>query len=607
MKGQIDVGQPDAFTVHFDPNDPTGNTAYASLWRGELSPTNTAQMYVMQLDVAGMKSTGIVVDKAPEDMAFLSARYMVVANALGDTLSVVDIPAQKSVLDVPLGVAPGMEPTTVAFDANNSRLYATLASANGIAVFDVDMTQTPPALTAVGTLPTAWWPTSVTVDSGGALYVTNGKGHGMGTDDVHRGLNMGFPSSLLSGSVQAIPYMTDAQVAAADAEWQSMNVVSKIDGYPTVQCSGAPYDFPVPAENTDGPSAKISHVFFIVRENKTFDDIMGDLPNVDGDPSLVMAPGQMDAIWPNARSIAQTFSHMDNFYEDAEQSIQGHVWTVFGRSTDYDERRWLIIWGRGELGATAAPGVGDDTSPKEGSIFTDLIANNVTVENMGELIGGLGDFRDIHWPGGGTGATVPDTLGACYVAARTRVLCNAKQFTYAWLTNDHGFGLAAGYPNPAIMVAVNDEGTGMFLDGVSHSSIWPESLVIVVEDDPQDGSDHVDQHRSIALFASPWVKRGYVSHGHYDMASIHKLFAHVYGTPYKNGILANAPLPLDLFTSTPDYTPYTYIPRRYSDISCNAAGTSGAMAAQDWDFSEPDNQPGLSAQNAEYLRHLLAP
>jgi hypothetical protein len=445
----------------------------------------------------------------------------------------------------------------------------------------------------------------VTVDpADGALYVTNGKGHGMGTDGQMRPLNYGYPTSLMNGSVEAIPYLDDAGVAATTTTYQSLNVVAKMNGYPTVQCNGAPYDFPLPAQPSDGPSTAIKHVFFIVRENKTFDDLFGDLPGVDGDPKLVMAPGHMDELWPNARTIAQSFAHMDNFYEDAEQSIQGHVWTVFGRSTDYDERRWVVIWGRGEFSATAAPGVGEDTQPKEGTIFQDLMNSGVSVENMGELIGGLGPYRDTRWPGGTTNAAVPDTPAGCYLAARARVLCDAKQFTYVWLSNDHGFGMAAGKPNPGIMVSVNDEATGMILDGISHSPLWPESLVIVVEDDPQDGGDHVDQHRSIALFASPWVKRHYVSHGHYGMASVHKVFAHVFGKPYRNLAIADAPLPLDLFTSTPDYTPYTYVPRKHADISCNPDGTTGSKAAERWDFSEPDDQPGLAEQNAEYLRNL---
>jgi hypothetical protein len=359
----------------------------------------------------------------------------------------------------------------------------------------------------------------------------------------------------------------------------------------------------VPARPEDGASAKIKHVFLIVRENKTFDGIMGDVPGLDGAPGLVMAPGHME-LWQNARAIGKTFAQLDNYYIDAEQSIQGHAWTVFGRSTDYTERRWINIWGRGMFPVTGSPGIADDTTPQELNLFQFLTSSGVGVEVGGELIGGLSSVRDSAWPGGSTDTSIPDTLSACYVAWRARVACNPADFTYSWLANDHTFGLAAGKPNPAIMIATNDEATGMYLDGISHSPFWADSLVIVIEDDPSEGGDHVDFHRTIALFASPWIKRGYVSHAHYDLASVHKVISAIYGKPYRNTILENAPMPFDLFTSTPDYTPFDYVPRTYRDTSCNPGGTVGAKAAERWDFADADEQPGLAAQVWQHLHAL---
>jgi hypothetical protein len=370
-----------------------------------------------------------------------------------------------------------------------------------------------------------------------------------------------------------------------------------------VQCNGAPYDFPVPATVNDGPSKQIQHVVFIERENKTFDGVFGDLPGCDGDPSLILSPQYQTSIWQNARKWALEFSHMDNYYSDAEQSIQGHYWDVFGRSSDVDERRWVVTWARGEFDVTNAPGVVEETSPLEGSVFSTLSQQGVTIENDGELVAGLA-YRNAAWPGGSSSATIPDTSGACYLAAHARATCDTKQFTYAWLANDHTFGLQAGAPNPALMMAVNDEATGMVLDGISHSPEWASTLVVVIEDDPSQGQDHVDMHRSIALFASPWIKRGYVSHGHYDITSVHKLVAHIFGKPYPNVEVANAALPLDVFTSTPNYAPFEYIPRTYLDMSCNPNGPQESILASRWDFSRPDEQPGLGAQLQRYLGAL---
>jgi DNA-binding beta-propeller fold protein YncE len=595
VTGRVDVGADDVFEIRFDPYDPTGNTAYATLWLGAVNNTDPSTLRLAQLDVAGGKAHIIGVGREPEGMEFLDAKTMVVAEGFADSLAIVDRPTAKVVGHVPLGNT-GAEPTSLVYDPPRSRLYATLASENAIQVFDVDTTATPPAIAPAGRIPTGWWPTAISVlPSDGTLFVVTGRGHGL--QGVPNGAD---GASLMRGSVQAVPFLDGAALAAATAKSDGDNEVQAYDGYPTVQCGGAPYDFPVPETPASGPSKAIQHVVFIERENKTFDALFGDLPGVDGEPSYILSPQHQGSIWQNARSWANGFAHMDNYYAPAEQSIQGHYWDVFGRSSDVDERRWVVIWGRGEVSSLESPGVAEVSSPLEGSVFSDLQAGGVTIENDGEDLA-LGYFNT-SWPGGTTGGTIPDTHGACYLAARARVTCDLPQFTYVWLVNDHTFGLQAGSPNPSIMMSVNDEATGMILDGISHSPMWPSTLVVVVEDDPSTGLDHVDMHRSIALFASPWVKRGYVSHAHYDISSLHKLFADIFGKAYRNEEIANAALPLDMFTSTPDYSPFNYLPRTFSDASCNPLSGQEAIVASKWDFSHPDEQPGLGAQLREYFR-----
>jgi hypothetical protein len=194
---------------------------------------------------------------------------------------------------------------------------------------------------------------------------------------------------------------------------------------------------------------------------------------------------------------------------------------------------------------------------------------------------------------------------SCYVAARARATCDLKSFTYVVMPNDHTQGGAAGAPVPEVMIAVNDEATGMLLDAISHSPIWPTTLVVITEDDPQNGGDHVDAHRTPLVLASPWVKRGYVSSTHIDMASLHKLFAHVFAKPYLGETVANAAVPFDMFTSTPDYTPYTYAPHTV-ESSCNPSGTLQAKIAEGWNLVDPDEAPGLAAQVEARMRELSA-
>lgn len=586
----------ESFSVVFDPS--SSDVVYASVWTGD---------FILEANLATKVIRKIPTGKHPEEIVFLDKNYLAVANGLADDITVVDRAAASVVTHVAVEtqkVLHGSGPSALAFDAQSSRLYATLSGRNAVAVFDVKPSPgagTPPQLVHAGMIPTGWWPTDVLVagpadPSPGALTVITGKGHGTGPigDPLLVGQG-GEIGEKMKGSIQQIDAPDAAALSGYTDAWSKSNVPQAMSGVPTVTCpDGAPYDFPVPKTNTEGASKLIDTVVFVVRENKTFDAVMGDMPGVDGDPSLVMAPGKMDVIWPNFRKAAREFAHGDNFYEDAEQSIQGHFWTAFGRSSDYLERTWLTTWGRGTRGPVPTQGVSEDTWPVEGGIFTWLSANGVAFDNMGEQLANTG--LDVDYGKGGfvsTSTVAPDTKLACYMALRSRVFCNLKPFTYAWFVNDHTFGGAAGKPNPALMIAVNDEATGMLLDALSHSPKWKSTLLVVVEDDPQDGSDHVDAHRSVVLLASPWVKRGYVSHTHFDVPSLHKLFAHLYGIPYNNQTVADAALPLDLFTSTPDYTPFEYVPRKYNDLSCNAAGTKSAKVAEGWDFSEPDEQPGL--------------
>ncbi len=152
------------------------------------------------------------------------------------------------------------------------------------------------------------------------------------------------------------------------------------------------------------------------------------------------------------------------------------------------------------------------------------------------------------------------------------------------------------------MCAVNDDATGMLVDAISHSPIWKSSLIIITEDDPQQGSESVDYHRVPYLFISPWVKRAYVSKTHINVPSIHKILAHVFGIPYSNVNVTNAPLPFDLFTSTPDYTPYTYKPRT-EPLACGGDATRAEQElTASWDFDTVDSQPGLDAQVMRWMR-----
>lgn len=585
------------FDVRLDPFDPVGNTFYA---------TDQSGSKLLEIEIGqAMPTRTLSLAKNPAQLVFLDDTYLVVAEAHGDSIAVVNRATMKVDARVPIfdADAPrGASPSTLAYDATNKRMYVVLAGINAVGVYDVAM-GTPPTITPAGSISTAWWPTGVIVDNDGSLVIINGKAHGTGADLTDLDWADGNITEQMRGSVQRVPASELANLAAHTAVVDAGRHIDKLAGAPKITCPAGANDFPIPATNTEGPSKIIQHVIVVIRENKTYDSVMGDRTDLgNGDPKLIMAPdvATQDAVWQNARAIAGTFTNFDNFYTDAEQSVQGHIWTVYGRTNDYVERVWLSTWGRNTRPPTE-PTTSKSSAPEEGTIFHWLGNNGIDYDNMGEIVGNAPKGLDGKYPGLVYTGELPDTEKSCYMAGRMRLLCDLKPFTYAVQPNDHTSGGSAGAPAPEVMITVNDEATGMLVDALSHSPYWKNTLLIVTEDDPQNGADHVDLHRTVMWMVSPWVRRKYTSHGHYDMASIYKLVAHIFGIPYNNEAIRSALLPVDAFTSTPDYTPFTYLPRKVT-APCNGDGTKEAQEAAKWDFDEPDEQPGLAEQVERMMR-----
>jgi DNA-binding beta-propeller fold protein YncE len=605
----IAIGNNEIFTVYLHPSDTAGRYAYVSSWDGD-------RVDVVDLEAAKVVKS-IPVAKAPQAFVALDGRYLALISSDADVVTVVDTLidgwAKVSETKIVEGSGYGWAPSGAAWDPATKRLYVSLAGLNAVAMFDVAVGAGAPALSLRGMVPTEWWPTAVTLrPTDGALVVVNGKGRGAGSNPIPFKPSEGNITNLMRGSVQLVP-PSELGAFTGKTAVDALTDLTKLDGAPKVECGGAAYDFPIPATNTAGPSKVIKRVVFAIKENKTFDAVFGDLAGVDGDPKLIMAPGQMDAIFANERRIAQQFTVFDNYYTSAEQSLQGHVWTAYGRTTEFVERTWLAAWGRGLRLPVMGVAQG---KPVEGSMFNWFQREKILFDNMGELAGAADDDKrtpkncclDPLYPGKFYAQDESDARKACYIAARARVTCDLKPFTYAVMPNDHTAGGSPGSPTVETYIAVGDEGTGQLLEALSKSPLWQETLVVVTMDDPQDGGDHVDSHRTPLLFAGPWVKRGYVSKGHYDTTSIHKLFAHIYGIPYPNEIVARASLPLDAFTSTPDYAPYDSV-RRATKLACNPKTGKAATTAMmsHWDFSQPDQAPGLSAQIWELLHDGAPP
>jgi hypothetical protein len=182
------------------------------------------------------------------------------------------------------------------------------------------------------------------------------------------------------------------------------------------------------------------------------------------------------------------------------------------------------------------------------------------------------------------------------------LMCQLATFTYILLPNDHTMGASPGALTPQSFIEDNDEATGFLVDAVSHSPFWPDTLIVVIEDDPGDVGDHVDNHRSVMLAISPWARHGYTTHVHYDESSIHHTIELILGVPPHNEAVANAAPLYDLFTGTPDFTPFRYTPRTECETHNPMMGAFGQSASQ-MDFGQPDNAPGLGAMVWQMLHN----
>ena len=559
------------------------------------------------------------------------SRYAFVANDNDDSVSILDLSGgtltQVAQLSVHLfaGEANGSAPNSVAIDEERKVVYVANAGDDAVAVLGESLS-TPPAawnpakMRLLGFLPTAWYPTGVAVvPADGSVLALSAKGYGGvpvtstsqydGNDMVGLLSHMHRPKSkdVVQGREEATRDLHFS--AAANAQ--------------------RPADSPIPDLAHAGQSP-IKHVVLVVRENRTFDQVFGDLgslgrPDADADPQFLEF-GRTDSkgrtVTPNAHDIAARFGLSDNFYSDGEASVQGHYWTALGISTDYVERSWLHYYSdRAHPYDPTAP----VAYPRCGAIFQQLALTGHTFRNFGELEGlattqspsapapdaacpvpgGAGDAvsvanEDTTAGNNLTLTTVKDTLRAAEIQKVYAPLVatdRVPDFSYVIMGNDHTGGGIAGRPTPQAQVATNDLAVGGLVDYLSHTPQWRSTAVFVMEDDSQDGLDHRDGHRNILLVASPFTKHGVISHLHISQASVLHTIELILGLPPLTAYTQSASVPYDMFTATPDLTPYTAETPTYPIDATNPLPFYGTPAAVPIDLSGVDLAgPVLEAQ-----------
>jgi YVTN family beta-propeller protein len=585
-----------------------GKRLFVSLWGGAR---------VLLFDAASLEKVGEVgVGEHPNAMALSpSGDRLFVACANTNAVWVVDTASMKATEQIGVAMFPhapaGTTPNSVAVSPDGRTLLVANADNNTVAVIDVSEAG---RSHVSGFIPTGWYPTAARFDRDGRqVYVLSGKG--LSSLPNPRGPNAltgrkgQYIAGLLKGALSVLPFPQGETLARMTATAIRLSPYSDAV---RLAPAGAPVGSPIPGEV--GRPSPIKYVFYIIRENRTYDQVFGDLAQGDGDPSLcVFGAG----ITPNAHALAREFTLFDNFFVNAEVSYDGHAFSTGAYATDVVEKIWPANYAnRGgaylsEGGGTMRNAYGNVAAPAEGYIWDACHRAGISVRSYGEFVLHGDDFRDKTSP---LEATVPGLVGAISPTfapfdmdisdqARTDAwLQEFKAFeatgglprlTVMRLPRDHTAGTRVGSVTPRSMVADNDLALGRIVDAISHSRYWKESAIFVLEDDAQNGPDHVDAHRSVLLVASPFVRRGAVDHTLYTTTGVLRTIELVLGLPPMTQYDAGATPLYNAFMAQPDTRPYAVLAARYPLDERNEPGAPGAAESAAMDFRGPDRAPDL--------------
>ena len=581
---------------------PDKKELYISVWGGDK---------VLIFDVASRKFVGEVAvgDNPNELLLTKSGQYLFVANANDNSVSVIDIRKRKvlEVLNAALypDAPAGSTSNGLALSANEKTLYIANADNNCLAVFDVTE---PGRSKSKGFIPVGWYPTNVKV-IGKKIFVSNGKGFSSFANP--NGPNPARPTQTVayqkadSATIKKTEYiggLMKGTLSIIDEPGDEMLALHSTQVYANTPytkekelvAQGEPGN-PIPMKV--GDPSPIKHVFYIIKENRTYDQVLGDMPEGNGDTSLVLFG---ERVTPNQHKLAREFVLLDNFYVDGEVSSDGHNWSTSANATDYLEKNWPTDYG-GRGGSYAGEARRAIANPKEGFIWDYCKRAGVTYRTYGEFADNYkanipaleGHFCPYFtsWD-----ESVRDTT-RFYQWKRefdSLIVANAvPQFNSLRFINDHTQGLRIGMPTPFAHVADNDWAVGLFVEYLSKSPIWKESVVFIVEDDAQNGPDHVDAHRTTAYVAGAHVKRKFVDHTMYSTSSMLRTIELILGLPPMSQYDAAATPMWRCFTNDVNLSPFQSVASNIDLNDKNTATTASAIKSMEFDFSQEDRIPDL--------------
>lgn len=576
---------------------PKKDQLYISVWGGDqVLQVNTKDYTVGARVVVGDNPNEICMTKKGD--------YLFVANANDNAVSVIQTSTMKVIetLNAALfaDAVPGATSNGVSLSADEKRLYIANADNNSLAVFDVSI---PGKSSSLGFIPVGWYPTNVKV-LGKKIFVSNGKGftsmpNPRGPNPVVRKQKVAYQKSgdlkpeevqyiggLFKGTMSIIDEPKPQEMAMYSKSVYSNSPYTKDKELTALGEVGSPIPMKV------GDSSPIKHVFYIVKENRTYDQVLGDVKKGNGDTSLVLFG---EDITPNQHALVNEFVLLDNFFVDGEVSADGHNWTFGAYATDFLEKNWPTSYG-GRGGEYNAEGTRVVANNKGGFIWDLCKRNNVSYRTYGEF---ADDYK----------ANIPVLEGhfCPYFTSWDEKVRDTTRFNqwrrefdslYAInavpqmntlrFINDHTEGLSVGRPTPFAHVADNDWAVGLFVEYLSKSPIWKETAIFIVEDDAQNGPDHVDAHRTTAYVAGGYVKRGFVDHTPYSTTSMLRTMELILGLPPMTQYDASAVPMWRSFSKTPNLKPFQSIPAKVDLNEKNVKMNALAKKSMGFDFSKED-------------------
>jgi len=562
------------------------------------------KVYIYNTQVRKISGEIEVGDNPNEMCLSKNGAYLFVCNANDNSVSVIHTSQRKVIETLNAALYPnspsGSTTNGVALSEDEKTLYVANADNNCLAVFDVSK---PGSSLGRGFIPTGWYPTNVKV-IGNKIFVTNGKGFSSKANPlgpnptrtkeevVYQGgkpVNQ-YIGGLFKGTLSIIVPPNENQLSIySKAVYHNTPYKKENELF-----SNSENGNPIPRKV--GDKSPIKYVFYIIKENRTYDQVLGDVKEGNGDPSLVLFG---EKYTPNQHKIAKEFVLLDNFYVDGEVSADGHNWSLGAYATDFLEKNWPSSYG-GRGGDYNAEGTRAIANNKV-FIWDQCRRSNISYRTYGEF---ADDFKanlpvlENHFCPYFTSwdQKVRDTTRFFQWRKEFDSLLSKNavpQFNSLRFINDHTEGLKKDRPTPFAHVADNDWAVGMFIEHLSKSKIWKESVVFIIEDDAQNGPDHIDAHRTTAYVAGGFVKRNFVDHTMYSTTSMLRTMELILGLPPMTQYDAAAEPMWRCFSSTADLAVFTSLKPHIDITEKNVAVNEWQRRSEKFDLTKEDAVPDL--------------